>query len=69
MLRLIFTDLRDLLDRGHGRSIRCSLLDITTAPLRRRPHTDDMIQMCDDIGVDVPDHNWFSRDGQAVYLR
>lgn len=41
---------------------------ITRLVVRRRPRTDDMMQMCDDLGVDVPDRNYTSPDGLTFYF-
>lgn len=35
----------------------------------RRPHTDDAIQMLDDLGIEPPDRNRVSRDGKTYDLR
>ena len=35
----------------------------------QRPHTDDMMQMCTDLGVDVPDFQRVSADGLTFRWR
>lgn len=37
--------------------------------IKRRPCTDDMMQMCVDLGVDVPDRNFTSPDGLTFIWR
>jgi hypothetical protein len=35
----------------------------------QRPHTDDMMQMCADLGIDVPDRQRISFDGLTFDFR
>jgi hypothetical protein len=35
----------------------------------QRPHTDDMMQMCIDLGIDVPDRQRISLDGLTFDFR
>ena len=35
----------------------------------RRPHTDDMMQMLADIGIEPPERNWTSPDGLTFIWR
>lgn len=45
-----------------------NILDMLVARMfLRRPHTDDMMQMCADLGVDVPERNLTSPDGRTFY--
>jgi hypothetical protein len=40
------------------------IADLATRRLfPRRPHTDDMMQMLVDFGIEPPERNWISRDG------
>lgn len=37
--------------------------------IRRRPHTDDMMQMLLDLGIEPPEQNLISPDGITIRLR
>lgn len=37
--------------------------------IRRRPHTDDMMQMLVDLGIEPPERNLISPDGLTIRLR
>ncbi len=64
--------------RQHIESFRNKLVETFFVPLTtmfikhiyiQRPHTDDMMQMCQDLGIDTPDFQPISFDGLTFRWR
>jgi hypothetical protein len=57
---------RDLIERLWFNTL---LERIVRRVIRRRPHTDDMMQMLVDLGIEPPAENLISRDGLTIRWR